>query len=261
MDRHFILTHGRSGSNFLTSSLNAHPSLVNYGEALGEWTKSHRLFTLCRKTGMGWAEYLDALYYSDTLFYTAQTKYAISHLRAGRKLNYKRKSSVSSVGIKDFVFLIKKRGLTDYLRDRKNIKVIYLTRRNNLARYLSLVNMKETGIVKINKKPPVNARYSVDIEHLLMSIRQFEKEQNYGDKLMKNIPKERVRAIEYEDYFSNAESIQKTHAMLFSFLGVEDFTVASSQQKILSDDLREHIVNYAEVAVALERNGYDNYLV
>ncbi len=34
MNRHIILTSGRSGSNYLANTLNQHPQIVNYGEVL-----------------------------------------------------------------------------------------------------------------------------------------------------------------------------------------------------------------------------------
>jgi len=110
MNRHFILTHGRSGSNFLANCLNKHQSLVNYGEVLGEWTQPYRLFKLYKKAGKGWPEYLDALYTSSTLFYAAQSVSALKHLKTGRKINFKRKSAIKSLGVKDFVFLANKPG-------------------------------------------------------------------------------------------------------------------------------------------------------
>ena len=43
MDRHMILTLGRSGSNTLRDMLNQNPEVLNFGEVLGPWTDMRRL--------------------------------------------------------------------------------------------------------------------------------------------------------------------------------------------------------------------------
>ena len=46
MNRHIILTNGRSGSNNIANTLNLHAQLVNFGEVLGSWTLPRRLYEL-----------------------------------------------------------------------------------------------------------------------------------------------------------------------------------------------------------------------
>ncbi|WP_226704627.1 sulfotransferase [Microbulbifer elongatus] len=260
MDKHFILTHGRSGSNFLANTLNKHPSLVNLGEVLGDWTLAYRLFSLYQKTGRSLADFLDTLYSSDALFYSAQAVSAISHFRRGSEINFKRKPSIKSLGMKDFVFLLDKRGLGNYLHTRDDIKVIYLTRRNHFSRYLSLLNMQKSGVVKAESLPLESNKYTIDVQDLLTSIKCYREEEEAGDKIVEGIPVARVAAVDYEEYLLNAETLEKTHSDLFEFLGVEDIKVSSSQKKILSKDPREHIVNYGEVVEALVQAGYEKYL-
>ena len=72
MRRHLILTHGRSGSNFLTNSLNLHPQVVNYGEVLGDWTLPCKLRKLNLLNSESYEQYLDQLYTSSPLYYCAQ---------------------------------------------------------------------------------------------------------------------------------------------------------------------------------------------
>lgn len=260
MDKHFILTHGRSGSNFLANSFNKHPSLVNYGEVLGEWTLPYRIFPLYEKSGSDWADFLDRLYSSDVLYYAANFVSSISHLRRKESINFKRKASIKSLGMKDFVFLMDERGLRDYLV-REDIKVIYLTRRNHFSRYLSLLNMGKSGIVKTENKVPVHNQYTINIDEMLTNIKHYKKEEESGDQMVQSIPTSRLVTIEYEDYFSDTNSIERTHSMLFDFLGVEDIKVASSQKKILTKDPREYITNYADVASAMKQAGYQEYLM
>ena len=42
MNKHFIFTSGRSGSNYLSNTLNISKKCVNYGEVLGEWTVPYK---------------------------------------------------------------------------------------------------------------------------------------------------------------------------------------------------------------------------
>ncbi len=262
MDRHFILTHGRSGSNFLANSINNHPSLVNYGEVLGEWTPAYRLFSHFNKMGLvlDWNAYLDTLYSSTLLFYFAQTHSALSKLLKRQKSNFKCKASVKSLGIKDFCFLLEKRGLLSYLQDRPDIKIIYLTRRNHLKRYLSLLNMKSSGIVKTESTLLQQNKYIIDVDDLLLKIEVFREEEMIGDRLVKSVPQSKLMTIDYEEYFFDTKSVNKTNSMIFKFLGVEEIQLASQQRKILSSKAIDHIANYAEVSSALRQAGYDYYL-
>lgn len=44
MNKHIILTNGRSGSNYISGVLNSHPHITNYGEVLGEWTVPYMIY-------------------------------------------------------------------------------------------------------------------------------------------------------------------------------------------------------------------------
>lgn len=43
MDRHVVLTLGRSGSNTLRDMLNQSPEVLNFGEVLGEWNTIRKI--------------------------------------------------------------------------------------------------------------------------------------------------------------------------------------------------------------------------
>ena len=262
MDRHFILTHGRSGSNFLANTFNQHPNLVNFGEVLGDWSRPYQLYNLiCRFRKISWAQFLELLYSSDPLFYLAQW-YSLSRgLISERKLkSIKSKSDIKSLGLKDFVFLLDRRGLSDYLAQQTDVKVIYLTRRNHFSRYLSIINMHASGVVKTESGSSSGARYTVDIDDLLDNLKRFREEEDIGDKIIEALPSERVISIDYEEYFDSDESIKNTHARVFNFLAVPPIDVASKQRKILSRDLSDHINNFAEVKNALINAGHGDYL-
>ena len=73
MKHHFILTSGRSGSNYLANTLNSSKQVVNIGEVLGYWTVPHKLYSrVSNLFNISYEEYLDLLLENQTSFYAAQ---------------------------------------------------------------------------------------------------------------------------------------------------------------------------------------------
>lgn len=258
-ERHFILTHGRSGSNFLVNSINMHPDLTNYGEVLGEWTVPYKLYRIMSVFDVALDKYLDKLYSNAPLFYSAQVASAISHITKGKPVNFKRKSNLKSLGFKDFAFLLEKRQLLSYLENRQDIKIIHLVRKNHLKRYVSLLNMRNTGIVKSeeNKK---NNKITVNIKDTIENLEIFEKEIMTGNLIVEKLDSHRVLNIDYDKYFENSQSITDTNNMVFQFLGVTELDILSKQQKIMSNNLMECIENYHELYEALKGTRFENLL-
>ena len=102
MLKHIILTQGRSGSNFLANTLNHHPSVVNFGEVLGDWTIAYRLRRLMAIAGVSDRDFLEMLLHSQSLFYCGQIWSASAHLRKKQPINFKFFRNVESIGIKEF---------------------------------------------------------------------------------------------------------------------------------------------------------------
>ena len=71
MNRHIILTSGRSGSNYLTNTLNQHPHLVNYGEVLASMLIPYKFYDRCKRYKIchgSIIDYLNSVYSSKTFF-------------------------------------------------------------------------------------------------------------------------------------------------------------------------------------------------
>ncbi|MGB3512435.1 MAG: hypothetical protein WBA93_24990 [Microcoleaceae cyanobacterium] len=134
MQKHIILTNGRSGSNYLSNLLNTHPQIVNYGEVLGKWTLPYKLHTRLGLGGRSATDYLDYILTSPSFFYMGQLYSILSHFKKGKKINFKLWSQVKTIGIKDFSINFVKRNIKDYLRDHQDILVINLYRENQLKR-------------------------------------------------------------------------------------------------------------------------------
>ena len=102
MNRHFILTNGRSGSNYFVQALNQHPEIVNYGEVLGDWTMPGR-YLRPRFQGEGAnARFLDCLYENPLAFMAGQAVSYAARLKSGRRRHFRLRNSVESIGVKEF---------------------------------------------------------------------------------------------------------------------------------------------------------------
>lgn len=260
VSKHFILTGGRSGSNHLTNSLNKHPSLVNYGEVLGEWTLPYKLYRILRPLGVTSERFIDLLYENALPFYMGQVVSAISHLRNKAPVNLKRRSQIETVGIKDFAFLIYRRRLTSYLADRKDIRVIHLRRINLLHRYLSLVRMGRTGIVKTREKRALAKKLFVDTVDMMRGLKQLAFEESQELDIVSAIEPSRLYSVLYEDYFSSKERMQDILAEILNFLDLSPVPLISDQKKISPDRLEDSIKNYSEVCEALKGGAFEDYL-
>jgi hypothetical protein len=262
VNRHIILTHGRSGSNNLANTLNLHPRVVNYGEVLGPWTAPRRLHGEVRRV---WAsdtsDYLEYVYSSRTFFYGAQLYSALSHLRKRKRLNLKSLRDVTNIGIKDFVAQFQRDpGALDFLAERKDIAVIRLHRENLLRRYVSLLSMRRNGVVAAEGETRRLGKVTVGVQEMLQDLELMEQQQGYEMSMMARLRGHRLFVLKYEDYFASAESMAAGNKGLFEFLGVPPVAERSAHHKILPRDWTEIVDNYDEFRRAVINTRYEKYL-
>ncbi len=259
IDRHILLTNGRSGSNFVANTLNLHPEVVNFGEVLGEWTLPYRAFKKFSWLGRSNENYVDFIYSSPFIYYIAQLISSISHFRRGVTVNFKKRGNVKSIGVKDFSFLIQQRHLEDWLINGENIKVIYLYRENILKRYLSLVMMTKTGVIK--SEANLKARsVSIDINDMLSELELYKSQRDYEEYIIEQLPHNRVIRLCYEDYFSSEKKMVSENNKMFDFLGVAPIISKSSHKKINPDNLATLIENLEEVKASLKGSDLYKYI-
>jgi len=152
MDRHVILTLGRSGSNFLVDIINRHPNLLNHGKVLGDsmtvrrWQERLGLF---RGDDAAW---LDFLLGNRPAFHAAQAVRSAGHARGGRLTGLRSRRRLASLGIKEFSPNLRRLGLDSHLKDRPGIRVIALRRRSALDRTISSLMPGETGVVAASER-------------------------------------------------------------------------------------------------------------
>ncbi len=254
-EKHIIFTNGRSGSNFIANTLNLHSDIVNVGEVLGEWTLPYKMYKKTSWLHFSIENYIELIYNNFFIYYTAQIISMISHIRKKKPINFKFRSKVKSVGVKDFSFLIKSRHLENWLVHSDDIKIIYLYRENILKRYLSLAMMKHTGIIKSDSGEE-KLSIKINIEEMLLELSLYDDQLKYEKEVINRINPARVLKLRYEDYFLDAESIDQETQKIFQFLNVNEMPVRSRQKKINSDNLEELLENYSEVKDALTGTNY-----
>ncbi len=260
--RHVILTSGRSGSNYLANTLNLHPQIVNYGEVLGSWTLSWKLFRPLRIMGLGVLSYLEYIYASHVFFIAAQMYSSFSHLRKSKAIKCKYRRYIKHIGIKDFFINFERRGAFDFILNQPEIDVIYLSRCNILRRYLSMLHMEKSNAAVSETSNLKVHQVRVDIDHMLHNLMILEQEVRDEEAMLKRIEKagHRLMRINYEDYFKNTTTIESTNKKVFQFLGVKAIALLSEHRKILPNSFSDIIVNKQEVVAALKGTVYEVYL-
>jgi len=243
----------------VANTFNMHPQIVNMGEVLGEWTLPFKLYKKTSWLNISLNSYLNTIYSSFIFFYVAQLFSMISHIKRKESIRFKFKSNIKTIGIKDFSFLIKEKGLDQWLVQAEDLKVIYLYRENILKRYLSLAMMNKTGVVKKEDKGKKSSLH-VNISDMLRELDVYSQQRTYEESLISRISANRVIKLRYEDYFCDAETMKKETRRMFDFLDVDPIELKSKQLKISSDNLSELIENYSEVKGALKGTPYSIYL-
>ncbi len=260
MQRHLILTHGRSGSNYLTNSLNLHPKVVNYGEVLGDWTLPSKLRNLRLLNSESHEQYLDQLYGSCSLYYCAQLWSAKQHLIKQKPINFKRYSSVESIGIKEFGMHFQRKNLEGYLQQNPDIAVIYLYRENILDRYISVQSLQRNKVVFSESASTRIAKMTIDIEEMMLALDVLRSELEYTHRLVERLTGSKILTIRYEDAFSSGSTLQAMCNDVFAFLGVDSIAEQSKQKKILSRSLDQVIDNFDDFERAIMGSPYSSLL-
>jgi hypothetical protein len=253
VNKHIILTSGRSGSTYLSNLLSQHPNVINYGEVLGEWTTGYKVNKYLR-LGQGNAEnYLDFIYGGSRYFHLSQSYARVKAILGSGEVQDRRWPEIKSFGVKDFAMNLIARGAGDYLEKHPEIRVISLFRENALRRYASIVMMNETGVINTrqaqDKEVARKRRKQVYLDPALFidGLRRTERVVQDQLDMTARLPPERVLSIRYEDLFASAESKLEFADRMFRFLEVRPLQLESSHKKLNSEDLKELIENYDEI--------------
>ena len=212
--RFIILCHPRSGSTFLHSCLNNHPNIISFGELLREKSTNRK------KRDLSLSFYLDNYVF---------TKHPSSVKAVGFKFLYNEKYHESS--FKPIIF------------DNKNLKIIFLYRKDILRSYTSLViayaqcywTKTTHKMHKSGKKISINPDLFIEYRESL------KKEFNFYSEYIKNY---QSYTVCYEDLVAKDG---KALAEILKFLGAKQKKLHTLFQKQNPEDLSELIENYEEV--------------
>ncbi|QDG77737.1 sulfotransferase [Labrenzia sp. PHM005] len=258
MDKHFILTLGRSGSNSLVNMLNQHPEVINYGEVLGDWNELRRLQ---KRLGL-WrhddAAYLDALLGDARILRGVNLARTVRKLLRFRFQEIKNLSGVRTVGIKDFSLNLSILNIKDYFESRPDIKVIGLSRPQILDRMLSSFLLGKTGVVartEIADKPPL---ISLDTNTLVHDLETIDKENLELDAMLATLPASQVLRIDYKELYRSTESREAIMSEVFRFLNVADVQVNTRMRKIVENGPLKAIENLEECRKAVSGTRFED---
>lgn len=267
VQRHFIYTEARSGSNYLVNLFNQHPQLTNYGEVLGDWTKPHQVNRIITLNGKPNKNYLQYIYSSKLFFYLAQLYYAYKNILQKKPLQFKRYQDIKSLGIKDFHYNLWNFGLLDFFPQNEDILIINLYRENLLKQHISLELMRQTKIVssetlgnRKNSEKIKKRKLYIDTSTIIEILETAENFVEQRQNILNQLPQNRILGISYEDLFASAESKNHFRDRAFEFLGVEPIDIKSDHRKISSNNLVDIVENYQEVYDTLSNTKFAKYL-
>lgn len=265
-NRHFLLTNGRSGSNYFAQLLNLHPQIVNYGEVLGEWTMAGRYVRPLFRGRRGAAAFLDWIYSSRAAFLAGQTYSLVARQRAGKVPHYRRWGNVASLGIKEFTANLVRFELGSYLADRSDLRLITLVRNNVLDRLVSMRLVLRTGTISSDDVPldrgarAAEQRITLDPETI---VRELERLEAQSEAVRRAAARHQgpVFRLVYEEFFAAPEQTQKEIVgALQTFLGARVVPLSSEHRRLRRESLRQVIANYDEIAERLTGGPFAAYL-
>lgn len=258
--RHFLLTNGRSGSNFFVQALNQHPSLVNYGEVLGDWTVPGRRILPRFADRGGAAAYVDWMLESHFALWAAQIYSLKERLRQSKRPHFRLPGRVASVGIKEFAVNLRRHGLRNYLSERPDIRLISLVRDNPIDRLLSVLALAQTGVVANTSKSIRSRQIRLEIRTLVDDLDVIE-DENATVRRMADEHQGPVYRLVYEQFFAQSDCERnRTLRELLDFLDLPDTPLKCEHRKLRQASLRDTIVNYDEVASQLANTRYAIWL-
>lgn len=259
--KHIVLTLGRSGSNTLVDLLNQHPEILNYGEALGDWS---RLRKLQRASGLFKNEdaaYLDALLGNRGLQRFANVFRNLSKAARADFTAVKRIARLQTIGVKEFSLNLDNAGLGSYLAERPDIQVIGLVRSNILARAVSSGVLEQTGVVRTGSpRPKKQAGVKLEAGQLLRALEAVENENARLLEVLNSLDPARVHMVFYEEAFASHATLLNAVRKAYAFLGVPDHLPEIRQFKLRGRDPLAMLSNRNDLQKVLSGTRYAHFL-
>ncbi len=262
MDKHVVLTSGRSGSNHLVAAMNQHPNLCNFGEVLGPWTLPSRLWKPFAALGASKAQLLDTVYHSAAVFYAAQSMSFASRKRKGLETHFRKRSQIFSLGVKDFFMHLRDNSALQWFIDCPNLAIIHLQRKDLLARGLSVIRLQQSGraVALAGEQRRTETLY-VPIEDLMEALDALVQETEEESAFLEQLQHHRRLSITHEEHLSCWEKTSKTLSMVQDFLNVpEQLIQDTGHRSSVRGRAIESIENREEIEAALEQSAHAHLL-
>jgi hypothetical protein len=243
---HFVLTLGRSGSNYFVNIINQHPQLLNFGEVLGPWTMFQKWTPASLKRIWGQDTLLDTVLDNPALLYGSQALRLVKKRLKGEAALIKRKRDLRSVGVKDFSLNLYRLRMESYLEARPNIRVIALQRRDVLARLISYKMLESSGVIaaRTGETSPVPQTLRLNPDSFPDLLAEIESENRALEAMISRLPQERVLRLEYESCFCSTQAQVEAARRIYDFLDADPFEPKANMRKIINRPPHEVIENW-----------------
>ncbi|WP_306114917.1 MULTISPECIES: sulfotransferase [unclassified Roseovarius] len=261
MDRHVILTLGRSGSNTLCDMLNQNPAVLNFGEVLGEWNAVRKLQRRVPLTPRGDEAFLDWVLYSGAFLRMVNSVRSLRKTMSGNRAAAKPLRDIETWGIKDFSLNFTRFGLSDYLDTRPDLKVVGLLRQDVVDRMISNAMLGATGVIKTTSANSGGRKtLRIDPGQIAALLTDIETENAELEEMLDRLPDPRKHVISYEDLFTDPDRRHETMTGVFDFLGVAPIRTEERMVKIIRTPVNEVIENFEECVAAVKGTPHEELL-
>ncbi len=261
MQRHIVLTLGRSGSNTLCDMLNQNPAVLNFGEVLGEWNMIRKLQRRIPLLPRSDEAFLDWVLYSDRFVRMVNSTRSLRKRLAGQPEAAKPLRDIKTYGIKDFSLNFQRFGLSGYLDAHPDLKVIGLKREDVVDRMISNAMLGATGVVKSTGDGAGKRKtLRIDPAHIAALLRDIETENAELDAMLARLPDHRKYVIRYDDLFSDQQTRNDIMQALFAFLEVPAVDTRERMVKIIRDPVTDVIENFEDCVAAVKGTPHEDLL-
>ena len=221
MNRHVVLTSGRSGSNHLVAAINQHPELCNFGEVLGSWTLPSRLWSPLGWLGASKAGLLETVYSSRGVYYAAQSLSYAARKLGGEPTHFRRRGKLVSLGVKEFFIHLDDPRTLSWFDACEDLSIVHLQREDLLARALSVLRLNRNGRAVTRAGDGHANALRIEPDSLLETLDALEVEGRMEEEVLGRLSRHRRLSLVYERDLSSEEATQETLAQVPEFLSVE----------------------------------------
>lgn len=244
--RFVILGYGRAGSTTFKDLLSQHPNVQAYGEVFrGEGSKERIGKDRLKVNGQSYYPGMEPVSFLEQTVFCAPNEF-------GKRC----------IGFKLFFYHArgdaKSYALWPHLIGQKDIKVIFLFRRNLFDSYVSQQRAQRSGqfgLVDDADKPSEahKAPFEIDLKHCAKHLKTRALAKA---RLQEMFQEHQCLTLEYETLFA---APQETMADAFRFLGESPVEVTVKDEKLNRVPHKEGITNYSEVAAHFRRSLFEDY--